>query len=467
MKIHFFGADREVTGSRHLLEVNGKKILLDCGMFQGKRSEERDKNKNFGFDPKEIDAVIVSHAHIDHSGNLPNLVKQGFNGPIYCTKPTVDLLAFMLRDSAFIQEREIEYLNEKKKEAGEELLEPLYTTEDVEKTLPMVKGFKYDSCLDLFDDPDIMVCFREAGHILGSAITVLTIKDHDDGKVKRFVFTGDLGRNNMPLIRNPYQIERAEYLMIESTYGNRLHESLLEAEDKLAKIVKDTAARGGKVLIPAFSLGRTQEIIYELHKLIDEHKIPELPIYVDSPLSVNLTDVFRQNMGVLDEETQRIFVQSKDDPFSFPQLHYIQSVEESKALNNHNGPCIIVSSSGMCEHGRILHHLKNSIEDHRNTLIIVGFQAKNTLGRKIIEKVNPVNIFGKPYEVKMEVKIMNAYSAHADRSDLLDYVSKVDGIQKLILVHGEDQACEDLKSAMIQNGMKDVVVPTFGDTLEL
>lgn len=467
MKIHFFGADREVTGSRHLLEVNGKKILLDCGMFQGRRDEEKEKNKNFGFTAKDVDAVILSHAHIDHSGNLPNLVKQGFNGPIYCTKPTVDLLAFMLRDSAFIQEREVEYLNEKKKESGEELIEPLYTTEDVEKTLPMVKGFKYDSCVNLFDDPDIMLCFREAGHILGSAITVLTIKDHDDGKVKRFVFTGDLGRNNMPLIRNPYQIERAEYLMIESTYGNRLHESILEAEEKLAKIVKDTAARGGKILIPAFSLGRTQEIIYELHKLIDEHKIPELPIYIDSPLSVNLTDVFRQNLGVLDEETQKLFIDSKDDPFSFPQLHYIQSVEESKALNNHNGPCIIVSSSGMCEHGRILHHLKNSIEDHRNTLVIVGFQAKNTLGRKIIEKVNPVNIFGKPYEVKMEVKIMNAYSAHADRSDLLDYVSKVEGIQKLILVHGEDQACEDLKSAMIQNGMKDVVIPTFGDTLEL
>ena len=467
MKIHFFGADREVTGSRHLLEVNGKKILLDCGMFQGRRNEERDKNKNFGFDAKDVDAVILSHAHIDHSGNLPNLVKQGFNGPIYCTKPTVDLLAFMLRDSAFIQEREVEYLNEKKKESGEELIEPIYTTEDVEKTLPLVKGLKYDSCTNLFDDPDIMLCFREAGHILGSAITILTIKDHDDGKVKRFVFTGDLGRNNMPLIRNPYQIEYAEYLMLESTYGNRLHESILEAEEKLAKIVTDTAARGGKILIPAFSLGRTQEIIYELHKLVDEHKIPELPIYVDSPLSVNLTEVFKQNLGVLDEETQKLFIDSKDDPFSFPQLHYIQSVEESKALNNHNGPCIIVSSSGMCEHGRILHHLKNSIEANRNTLIIVGFQAQNTLGRKIIEKVSPVNIFGKPHEVKMEVKIMNAYSAHADRSDLLDYVSKVEGIQKLILVHGEDQACEDLQSAMLQNGVKEVIIPSFGETLEL
>lgn len=467
MKIHFFGADREVTGSRHLLEVNGKKILLDCGMFQGRRSEERDKNMNFGFDPTEVDAVILSHAHIDHSGNLPNLVKQGFNGPIYCTKPTVDLLSYMLRDSAFIQEREVEYINEKKQESGEELVEPLYTTEDVENTLPMAKGIPYDSCVNLFDDPNIMLCFREAGHILGSAITVLTIKDQDDGKVKRFVFTGDLGRRNMPLIRNPYQIEETEYLLMESTYGNRLHESILEAEDKLAAIVKTTAARGGKILIPAFSLGRTQEIIYSLHKLANENKIPALPIYVDSPLSVNLTEVFKQNLGVLDEETQKLFLDSNTDPFNFPQLHYIQSVEESKALNNHNGPCIIISSSGMCEHGRILHHLKNSIEDHRNTLIIVGYQAVNTLGRKIIDKMSPVNIFGKPHDVKMEVKIMNAYSAHADRSDLLDYATKVKGLQKLILIHGEEDAAEDLKTAMLGNGIKEVIVPSFGDTLEL
>lgn len=467
MKIHFFGADREVTGSRHLLEVNGKKILLDCGMFQGRRREERDKNKNFGFDPKEIDAVILSHAHIDHSGNLPNLVKQGFKGHIYCTHPTVDLLAYMLRDSAYIQEKEVEYLNEKKKLAGEEVIEPLYTTEDVEKTLPLIKGLPYDEAVKLFGTEDIQITFREAGHILGSAITVITVLDEKDEKVKRLAYTGDLGRKNMPLIRNPYQLEEVEYLMMESTYGNRLHESILEAAAKLAEIVKTTAARGGKILVPAFSLGRTQEIIYELHKLIYEKKIPELPMYVDSPLSVNLTDVFRNNLDVLDEETKKLFLNSHDDPFNFPELHYIESVEESKALNNHNGPCVIISSSGMCEHGRILHHMKNSIEDHRNTLIIVGFQAKNTLGRKLVEKEKRVNIFGKPYEVRMEIKIMNTYSAHADRSDLLDYAGKVQGLQKLILVHGEDQACEDLKAAMLGNGIKDVVVPSFGDTIEL
>ncbi len=467
MKLCFYGADREVTGSRHLLEVNGKRLLLDCGMFQGRRQDEKDKNKNFGFDPKTVDAVIVSHAHIDHSGNLPNLVKQGFTGPIYCTKATEDLLKYMLMDSAFIQEKEVEYLNEKKMKSGEELIEPLYTIKDVDQTLPLLKSIEYSTSWKPFDTDDIEVTFYEAGHILGSAITFLTIKDQDDGKTKTFAFTGDLGRQNMPLIKDPYQIPEVDTLMMESTYGNRLHESILQAEGKLAEIVRATAARGGKILIPAFSLGRTQEIVYSLHKLMDEGNIPKLAVYVDSPLSVNVTEVFRRHHENLDADTQKEFLNDQVDPFAFEQLKYITSVDESKALNNHNGPCIIVSSSGMCEHGRIVHHLKNSIEDHRNVLIIVGFQAQHTLGRKLIEKMNPVNIFGKPHEVKIEIKIMNAYSAHADRSDLLDYAKKVKNLKKLILVHGEDQACEDLKTAMIQNGIADVTVPTFGDVLEL
>lgn len=467
MKLHFYGANREVTGSRHLLEVNGKRLLLDCGMFQGRRSEERDKNKNFGFDSTTVDIVLLSHAHIDHSGNLPNLVKQGFKGPIYCTKATEDLLKYMLMDSAFIQEKEVEYLNEKKMKSGEDLVEPLYTIKDVDQTLPLIESKNYGETWKPFGTDDIQVTFHEAGHILGSAITLLTIKDQEDGKTKTLAFTGDLGRQNMPLIKDPYQLPEVDYLMMESTYGNRLHESILQAEEKLAEIVKTTAARGGKILIPAFSLGRTQEIVYSLHKLMDEGNIPKLPVYVDSPLSVNVTAVFRKHLDALDEDTQKIFLDDKQDPFEFKQLRYTESVEESKALNNHNGPCIIVASSGMCEHGRILHHLKNSIEDHRNTLVIVGFQAQNTLGRKLIEKMNPVNIFGKPHEVRIEIKIMNAYSAHADRSDLLDYAKKVKNLKKLILVHGEDQACEDLKTAMIQNGIADVIVPSFGDVLEL
>lgn len=467
MKLNFRGANKEVTGSRHLLEVNGKKILLDCGMYQGRRKDEREKNQDFGFEPAEVDMVILSHAHIDHSGNLPNLVKQGFKGPIYCTHATADLLDYMLNDSAFIQEREAEYLNEKAERRGEELVEPLYTQADVANTLPMTHGVAYDECIEIADG--VTLCLREAGHILGSAITVLTVKDQEEeGKEKTLVFTGDLGRQNMPLIRDPYQVEKADYLLTECTYGNRLHTSILEAEDILAAVVTRTAERGGKILIPAFSLGRTQEIVYSLHKLFHEGKIPEgIPIYVDSPLSVNVTSVFRQHLGVLDEETQKLFINEHDDPFGFERLKYIQSVDESKALNNHQGPCIIISSSGMVEHGRILHHLKNAIEDHRNTILIVGYQAVNTLGRKLVEGFKEVKIFGEPYKVKIEVKVMNAYSAHADRSDLLDYAFKVKDTKKIILVHGEEQAAEDFKKALQDNGHQNVVIPEYGQSMEL
>lgn len=467
MKIEFRGANREVTGSRHIIHANGKKILLDCGLYQGHRKEERDKNRNFGFNAEEIDIVVLSHAHIDHSGNLPNLIKQGFKGPIYTTHATVDLLGYLLRDSAHIQESEVEYLNKKKKKKGEELIEPLYTADDVEDTLPLLHGVAYDECIQLGDG--ITVCLREAGHILGSATILLTVEDQDDGgKEKKLLFTGDLGRQNMPLIRDPYQVEEADYLLTESTYGNRLHESILEAEADLADCVTRVVERGGKVLIPAFSLGRTQEIIYSLHKMYHEEAIPDtLPIYVDSPLSVNLTSVFRQHLGVLDEETQKLFVSENDDPFGFERLKYIQSVDESKALNNLHGPAIIISSSGMVEHGRILHHLKNAIEDHRNMILIVGYQAKNTLGRKLVEGHKQVNIFGKPYPVKIETKVMNAYSAHADRSDLLDYASKVKGLKKIILVHGEEDSQNDLKKAMEDNDLAEVVIPDFGDELVL
>ena len=469
MKINFRGANREVTGSRHLLEINGLNILLDCGLYQERRNEEKEKNKNFHFEAKDVDIVLLSHAHIDHSGNLPNLVKQGFDGPIYCTHATADLLEYMLGDSAHIQEREAEYINKKlRKKAKVETAEPLYSEEDVADTLPMTHGVPYDDCIDL--GHDVTVCFREAGHILGSALLILKFKDHDDdNKEKTFVFTGDLGRQNMPLIRDPYEVLEADYLLTESTYGNRLHESILEAEGKLADVVNRTIARGGKVLIPAFSLGRTQEIIYSLHKMFHDGRIPEsLPIYVDSPLSVNLTSVFRQHLGVLDEETQKLFVGEHDDPFGFERLKYISSVEESKALNNHQGPCIIISSSGMVEHGRILHHLKNSIEDYRNAILIVGYQAQHTLGRKLVEGQKEVKIFGENHKVKIETVVMNAYSAHADRSDLLDFAAKIKGLKKIILVHGEEDSAEALKKAMMDNAIApDIVIPNFGEMLEL
>lgn len=466
MKLNFRGADKEVTGSRHLLEVNGKKILFDCGLYQGRREDEKERNHNFLFDPAELHAVVLSHAHIDHSGNLPNLVKQGFKGPIYCTTPTSDLLAYMLRDSGYIQEREVEYLNEKKKKAGEPLIEPLYTAQDVEDTLPLTHGVAYNECIEVCEG--VKVCFREAGHILGAAITEITVDDQEDGKTKKLVFTGDLGRKNKALLKDPYQVEEADYLLTESTYGSRLHGDLTTAEDELAETVNRVAARGGKILIPAFSLGRTQEIIYSLHKMFHDGRIPhDIPIYVDSPLAVNVTGVFRDHLDVFDKETQDLFISEHDDPFGFDHLKYIQSVEESKALNNHHGPCIIISASGMIEHGRILHHLKNSIEDHRNCVIIVGYQAANTLGRKLVEKWKEVNIFGKPYEVKIEVKIMNAYSAHADKNDLIEYATNIKGLKKIILVHGEEDAAESLKEALEEKGMTNVIIPNFGDSVEL
>jgi len=466
MKLEFRGANKEVTGSRHLLHVNGKTILMDCGMYQGRRKDEREKNANFGFDPKDVDVVLLSHAHIDHSGNLPNLVKQGFTGPIYCTAATKDLLEHMLGDSAHIQEREAEWINKRKKKRGEvDLIEPLYTEVDVLETLKLLQPVGYDTCLEVV--PGVKACFREAGHILGSAMVILTVDDQDDGKTKKLAFSGDLGRPNMPLMRDAYQAKDVDYLMIESTYGNRLHESLLEAEEKLAQVINDTIARGGRILIPAFSLGRTQELVVSIHKIMDEERIPHIPVYVDSPLSVNVTEVFRKHLNILDGEVQKNFIEQDEDPFGFECITYVRSVEESKSLNEIKTPMIIVSSSGMVEHGRILHHLRNAIEDHRNSLLIVGYQARNTLGRKLVEGFKEVKIFGEIHPVKIEVHVMNAYSAHADRSDLLNYVSQVDSLKKVILIHGEEESAEDLKKAIHANGFEDVIIPNFGDELEL
>jgi metallo-beta-lactamase family protein len=466
MKLQFRGANREVTGSRHLLLANDHTILMDCGMYQGRRKDAMEKNKNFQFEPTDVDAVLLSHAHIDHSGNLPNLVKQGFTGPIYCTAATKDLLEYMLGDSAHIQEREAEWINKRKKKKGEEgLVEPLYTETDVMETLKLLQAVKYDECFEV--TPGVTACFREAGHILGSALLEITVDDKEDGKTKKIAFSGDLGRPNMPLIRDPYQVKNTDYLMIESTYGNRLHESLLEAQEKLATVINNTISRGGRILIPAFSLGRTQEVVVNLHRLMDGEKIPRIPIYVDSPLSVNVTSVFRKHLDILDDEVQKNFLEQDEDPFGFECLSYTQSVEESKGLNSIQTPIIIISSSGMVEHGRILHHLRNAIEDHRNSILIVGYQAQHTLGRKLVEGYKEVNIFGEPHPVKIEVHVMNAYSAHADRSDLLNFVAQIDDLKKVILVHGEEESAEDLKRAINANGFEDVIIPHFGDELEL
>lgn len=463
MKILFAGAAGEVTGSRHLITFNGKKILLDCGMFQGKRSESEEKNAEFLFDPKEIDAVILSHAHIDHSGTLPYLVKRGYNGPIYSTHATRDLSHYMLMDSAFIQEREVEWLKKnRKKIVGKE---PLYDSADTEKALSLFRSIDYEQSFVVEDG--IVASFYDAGHILGSSLVHLIFYNKETKKHLRLCFTGDLGRRGLPILRDPQPIPKTDILITECTYGNRLHAALQTVEEDLAVIVNQLCKNGGKLIIPAFALERTQEIVYHLNVLKKKKKIPLIPVYVDSPLAGNVTEVFRSHMECFDKATINEFKKHEDNPFGFGDLKYIRDVSESKALNEKTGPMIIISASGMCEHGRILHHLKNNIEDPKNVILIVGYQAENTLGRKLVEGMKEVNIFGDPYKVKAQVYVMDAFSAHADRSDLLEYIGRIRGVKKIFLVHGEDVQLNAFSEALEKNGFDDVVIPHMGEEVEI
>jgi len=461
LKIKFCGAAKEVTGSKHLIEFNGKKILLDCGMFQGKRKESAEKNSVFSFDPKTIDAVILSHAHIDHCGSLPMLVKQGFSGPIYSTFATRDLCNYMLMDSAFIQEKEAEYLAKNKKE----VVDYLYTIKDAENALELFRGVGYEQSFVVGDG--IVACFYDAGHILGSALIHLVLYDKKTKKRISIGFTGDLGRKGLPLLRDPQLIEKTDILITECTYGDRLHDALQTVEEEFAGVVNNVCKKGGKLIIPAFSLERTQEIVYYLNNLTKAKRIPAIPIYVDSPLSGNVTEVFRTHPECFDQKVYKEFLENGDDPFGFGKLIYTRDVEESKALNGQKGPMIIISASGMCEHGRILHHLKNEIGDSRNTILMVGYQGQETLGRKIQDRQSPVKIFGEFYQVKATVHTIDAFSAHADRSDLIDYIHRVKGIRKLFLVHGEGEPELKFKEALIENGFNDTYIPSLNETVEI
>ncbi|MFA5828920.1 MAG: MBL fold metallo-hydrolase [Candidatus Gracilibacteria bacterium] len=499
MKLQSFGAAREVTGSRHLLEVNGKRILLDFGMFQGHRKESDKKNRILPFDAGKIDAVILSHAHIDHSGGLPFLVKSGYKGPIYSTFATRDLCNYMLLDSAYIQEKDAQYMNEKinKKKNhknsngnahakgaskihnsnsnngnGDDLnsqektpLEPLYSVEDAEKTLKQFYGVGYERAFKVTDG--VICSFYDAGHILGSALVHLVIHEKETGKRFTFAFTGDLGRKSLPILRDPQVLPPTDYLMMESTYGNRFHESILDAGKRLAEVINATAKRGGKIIIPAFSVERTQEVVYHLNLLWQKKAIPDLPIYIDSPLSANVTEVFAAHPECFDEAIRNEFINNRKNPFGFGKLQYTHSVDESKALNSIQVPAIIISASGMCENGRILHHLKNNIEDPRNTIMLVGYTAIGTLGRKIQEKQPIVNIYGDPYHLRADVVSMDAFSGHADRSDLLDYVSKVEGLKKIFLVHGEESQSETLATILRESGHANVTVNTIGEVYQI
>ncbi|MBN1690826.1 MAG: MBL fold metallo-hydrolase [Dehalococcoidia bacterium] len=463
INLSFHGAARTVTGSRHLLDINGYRLLLDCGLFQGRRSETYQRNLHFSFDPRSVNSVIISHAHMDHLGNLPNLVKQGFDGDVNCTSATLDLANIMLTDSASIQESDIRYVNKVRRRHNQPPAEPLYDTTDVPPTLRLLRGNSYEHRFDLARG--ISVIFHDAGHILGSAITVINI---DDGDRKLSVcFTGDLGRKDMPIIRDPYVVADAEVLIIESTYGNRLHSEINQVMDKLASVINETVARGGKIIVPSFALERTQELIYCLHQLKLGGRIPSFPIYIDSPLAIDATDIFRVHPECYDADTAQL-LRTVADPFGFRGLHYVSSVEESKHLNLIKTPMMIIAGSGMAEAGRITHHLKNNIGKPNNTVLIVGWQAENTLGRKIAERWPEVTIFGEKHKLRCRVEIFNEFSAHADRNDLIRWIGAGrERWQKVFVVHGEEQSALSLADAFKEIGLHDVEVPEEGQTFQL
>jgi metallo-beta-lactamase family protein len=465
MIIQFLGAARTVTGSMHLISLNGTKILLDCGMYQGKRSESYERNKNFQFDPSDIDAVLLSHAHIDHAGNLPNLVKNGFSGPIYATGATRDLCNIMLYDSAYLQERDIEYVNKKHQKNHEPLVEPLYSVEDVTTAMSQFVSINYEKPIQVARG--ITATFLDAGHILGSAITVLEVEEN--GKRKRIGFTGDLGRKNVPIIRDPQSIGSVDVLISESTYGGKLHDPVVGMKDSLCEVIKRTSDRGGKVIIPSFSVGRTQEIVYILSELFDEGRLPVIPIYVDSPLAVNASEIFRLHTECFDQE-MLAHLHANEDPFGFNRLVYIRSVDESKKLNSMQSSCVIISASGMCEGGRIVHHLANNIENPKNTILVVGFMAEHTLGRRIVEKQPEISIFGEIHKLKAEVAVLNSFSAHADQGELVKFIQDSDQeqLKKIFLVHGEIGQIEKFSLKLKETGIKkDIFIPVTGEKAEV
>jgi len=464
MRISFYGAARTVTGSQHLIDVNGHRLLLDCGLFQGKRSEAYDRNQHFPFDPRSIDAVILSHAHIDHSGNLPNLVKSGFSGPIYATSPTATLGEIMLMDSAHIQEADAEYVNKKRFRRGEPPVGPLYTQKDAAEAIDLYYPVKYGESFSPVSG--VTVTFFDAGHILGSAAIRLDIEEK--GSRKSVWFSGDIGRPALPLIGDPIFPSDIDYLLMESTYGDMEHLSVEQAYESFKWVVKKTFDRGGKVIIPAFAVGRTQEIVYFLNQLVSEGEIPKVPVYVDSPLAVAASQIFTQYPEYFDRETNQFIREHKHQALDFDGLTYISSVEESKALNYRKDPMVIISASGMAEAGRILHHLKNNIENPRNTVLIVGWQAPNTLGRRLVEGLPEVRIYGQLYDLRAEVKAIKGLSAHAGQKLLLEYAGAVkDRVKKIFLVHGEEDAAGILMGKLKALGFSDVSYPQLNEFIEL
>ena len=473
MKVTFLGATKTVTGSNFLVEGAGKRFLVDCGLFQGQAADELENEKPFDFDVSSIDFMILTHAHIDHSGRIPKLYKEGYRNKIYATKATCDLCAIMLPDSGHIQEMETEWKNRKKERKGEPLLEPIYDVETAVRSLEVFEPVRYDQLIEI--DDNIHIRFNDAGHMLGSAVVEIWIKENE--KNKKIVFTGDLGNNDIPLLSEPTMIEDADYLVMESTYGNRHHMRNDEKAQLFMDIVTDTIRNGGTVVIPSFAVGRTQEILFEINNLKEKIKdtdfqqkyriLMHTPVYVDSPLAISATEVFKENMDLFDYETQEL-IKSGDNPLEFPGLRFTRTSQESKELNESDEPSIIISASGMCEVGRIKHHLKHNIWNPKNTILFVGYQAPGTLGRKIVDGAKTVKIFGEDIAVNARIEYIEGYSGHADQEGLMNFVySFVKKPEHIFLVHGEPEGQKVLKEMIVQNTNIPVTIPEYGETYDL
>jgi len=464
MKVHFLGATRTTTGSLYLLEVNGKRLLLECGLFQGHREETTQRNSCFPFDPRQIDAIVLSHAHIDHAGNLPNLVKQGYDGPIHCTDPTRDLCGVMLIDSAHIQEQDALFVSKWRAKKHQPPVEPLYRVPDAEKAVKQLAGHPYDQAFSPVDG--VAVTFKDAGHILGSAQVVLDVQDR--GRKFRWLFSGDVGRGADEILRDPVPVDNVDYLQIESTYGGREHAPRINTDETVCRLAGGALNQHGKVIIPAFSVGRTQQIVYVLKQITLNGCLPRVPIFVDSPLSTNATDIYRRHVECYNE-TIRKFLQENKDPFGMNNLTYIRDAGDSKKLNDRKEPLIIISASGMCEAGRIRHHLKNNIGDQKNLVLFIGYCAEGTLGDQIMKGKSPVNIFGDPYPVRAKVVSLDAYSGHADKNELKSYVENITGnIRKVFCIHGEESQCLAHAETLRQMKPKaEVLVPEYQQVVEI
>ena len=471
MKITFLGATRTVTGSNFLVEASGKKFLVDCGMYQGKGTVEEQNYQGFEYNPGEIDFMILTHAHIDHSGRIPKLYKDGFKGPVYAQKATCDLCGLMLPDSGHIQEMESVWKNKKRVRKGEK--EPLYTAQEAIDSLEILRPVHYDEIIEV--DENIHIRFNDAGHMLGSSVVEIWAKE--DGKETKAVFTGDLGNNDIPLLGEPTMIEDADYLIMESTYGSRLHNRNDQKAEMFLDIVSETIDNGGKVIIPSFAVGRTQEILYELNKIkentTDEKFLREyetlmkVPVYVDSPLAISATQVFSENMDLFDEETKQR-IEKGDDPLEFPGLRFTPTAEESKALNEDPSPAIVISASGMCEVGRIKHHLKHNLWNPNSTILFVGYQGVGTLGYNIVNGAETVKIFGEEIAVNARIEYIEGYSGHADQEGLMNFIySFRERPKHIFLVHGEKEAQETLKEKILEDIGIDVTIPEYGETYEL